>query len=100
MDFLFHKVSEKDKEEIKKQAKEIMDKFSEKLSNVSEKTFDPLIDRKEFEREERIENSQSSTKNVGREVKGKEANSDFRERMFANAPRKNKDFILAEKKKW
>ena len=85
MDFLFHKISEKEKEEIKKQAKDIMDKFSEKLSNVSEKMSDPLIDRKEFEREE---------------GEGKESNSDFRERMFENAPRKNKDFIIAEKKKW
>ena len=85
MDFLFHRVTEKEKEEIKKQAKEIMDKFSEKLSNVSEKPPDSVIDRKEFEREEKD---------------GKETDSDFRERMFANAPRKNKDFIIAEKKKW
>ena len=37
MDFLFHKVSEKEKEEIKKQAKSIMDKFSEKLSKIDKK---------------------------------------------------------------
>lgn len=85
MDFLFHKVSEKEKESIKKQAKGIMDKFSNKLSNVGKKLPEPLIRRDEFEREEN---------------EGKESNSDFRERMFANAPRKNKDFILAEKKKW
>ena len=85
MDFLFHKVSEEEKEEIKKQAKEIMDKFSNKLSKVDEKLSEPFIEREEFEREEE---------------EGKESNSDFRERMFANAPRKNKDFILAEKKKW
>ena len=85
MDFLFHKVTEEEKEKIKKQAKEIMDKFSEKLSSVSEETPDSVIDRKEFEREEKD---------------GKETDSDFRERMFANAPKKNKDFIIAEKKKW
>ena len=85
MDFLFHKVSEEEKEEIKKQAKKIMDKFSEKLSNVSEEMSEPLILRKEFEREE---------------GEGKESNSDFRERMFSNAPSKNKDFVIAEKKKW
>jgi Asp-tRNA(Asn)/Glu-tRNA(Gln) amidotransferase C subunit len=85
MDFLFHKVSEEEKEEIKKQAKKIMDKFSNKLSKVDEKLSEPFIDRKEFEREE---------------GEGKESNFDFRERMLANAPRKNKDFIIAEKKKW
>ena len=85
MDFLFHKVSKEEKEEIKKQAKEIMDKFSNKLSKVDEKLSEPFIEREECEREE---------------GEGKESNSDFRERMFENAPRKNKDFIIAEKKKW
>jgi len=91
MDFLFHKVSEKEKEEIKKQAKSIMDKFSEKLSKIDKKIPEPLIERKEFEREEHG---------------GKESDSDFREKVFENAPdtlngtSKNKDFIIAEKKKW
>lgn len=84
-DFLFHKVSEKEKEEIRKEAKGIMDSFSKKLSKVSKKIPESLIEREEGEREE---------------VEKKEENSDFRERMFENAPRKNKDFILAEKKKW
>ena len=85
MDFLFHKVSEKEKEDIKKQAKSIMEKFSEKLSKIDKKIPEPLIERKEFEREEK---------------QGNESDSDFRERMFENAPEKNKDFIIAEKKKW
>jgi Asp-tRNA(Asn)/Glu-tRNA(Gln) amidotransferase C subunit len=84
-DFLFHKVSDKEKEEIKKEAKAIMDKFSKKLSKVDKKISESLIERDEFEREEKG---------------GKESNSDFRKRMFENAPEKNKDFILAEKKKW
>lgn len=84
-DFLYHEVSEKEKEKIKKQAKEIMEKFSKKLAKVDKKIPEPLIERKEFEREEK---------------QGKESDSDFRERMFENAPNKNKDFIIAEKKKW
>lgn len=85
MDFLFHKVSEREKEEIKKQAKDIMDKFSEKLSEIDRKIPEPLIEREEFER---IEGD------------GKESDHDFRKRLFENAPQKNKDFITAEKKKW
>jgi len=85
MDFLYHKVSEEEKEEIKKQAKEIMEKFSKKLAKVDKKIPEPLIEREEFEREEK---------------EGLETASDFRERMFENAPQKNKDFIIAEKKKW
>jgi|TARA_Y100000296_G_C5120324_1_gene230056 Asp-tRNA(Asn)/Glu-tRNA(Gln) amidotransferase C subunit len=96
-DFLFHKVSEKEKADIKKQAKDIMDKFSEKLSKIdnlkvtSKKISEPLIERDEFERGEKQRS---------------ESDSDFRKRMFENAPStlkgtsKNKDFIIAEKKKW
>ena len=85
MDFLFHKVSEEEKGEIKKQAKDIMDKFSKKLAKVDKKISEPLIERDEFEREEKED---------------LEIDSDFRERLFENAPNKNKDFIIAEKKKW
>ena len=85
MDFLFHKVSDNEKEEIKKQAKDIMDKFSEKLSKIDKKIPEPLIERDEFERVE---------------VEEQENDFDFIKRMFANAPQKNKDFIIAEKKKW
>ena len=87
MDFLFHKVSEKEKEQIKKQAKSIMDNFSKKISKIDKKISEPLIERDEFEREE-------SSKTEGK------IENNFRERIFENAPNKNKDFILAEKKKW
>ena len=84
-DFLFHSVSEKEKESIKKQAKEIMDKFSKKLERINNKTGDSFVEREDFEREER---------------EGKKGNLDFRKRMFENAPNKNEDFILTEKKSW
>ncbi len=80
--FLWHKVSEKEKEDIKKQAKGIMDSFSKKLSKVKD-IPEPIIERKECERPEG----------------GKPIEMD-REIMFENAPQKNKDFIIAEKKKW
>jgi Asp-tRNA(Asn)/Glu-tRNA(Gln) amidotransferase C subunit len=84
MDFLWHKVSEKEKEEIKEQAKQIIESFSSKLSKINKKIKEPFIERKDYEREE-----------------GAERVSDFsRELMFENASSKNKDFIVAEKKKW
>lgn len=85
MDFLFHKVSKEEKEEIKKQAKAIMDSFSEKLSKIDKKIAEPLIERVEGER---------------KEEKASECDDSFRETMFENAPKKNKDFIIAEKKGW
>ena len=84
-DFLFHNVSEKEKESIKKQAKEIMDKFSKKLERINKKTGDSFVERDDFEREE---------------DEGKKPNEDFRKRIFENAPNKNDDFILGEKKSW
>jgi len=83
-DFLWREVSEKEKEEIQKQAKRIMDDFSKKLSRVDKKIPEMLIERESGEREER---------------KGECLDLD-REVMFENAPEKNKDFIIAEKKSW
>ncbi|MBS3085236.1 hypothetical protein J4225_00950 [Candidatus Pacearchaeota archaeon] len=84
-DFLFHQVSEKEKEEIKKEAKQIMNSFYEKLSKIKVKIKEPLIERKESERQE---------------GEGSEGNEEFRDLMFNNAPNKQEGFIIAEKKKW
>ncbi len=84
-DFLFHEVSEEEKGKIKEEAKQIMDSFSKKLSRIKEKVSEPLIERDEFER---------------KEGKGNEPDFDFRKRVFENAPNKNDDFILTEKKSW
>ena len=82
-DFTWHKVSEKEKEEISKKAKSIMDSFSKKLSKVKGKIEESYVEREDFERDE-----------------GGEALSIDKKIMFENAPQKNKDSIIAEKKKW
>ena len=85
MDFLWHKVSEKEKEDIKRQAKEIMDKFSKRLEKVKLSDKPKILERDlEFEREENSKNEREIDRKV----------------MFENAPEKNKDFIISEKKKW
>lgn len=84
-----------DKSSIKKQAKEILDKFAKALEKVkTDKTGlsskddeghkDFYVDRKEFEREE---------------GKGKKCQG-FKEELLKNAPKKDKDFIIAEKGSW
>ena len=85
MDFLWHSVSESEKEDIKTEAKRIMDSFSKKLSTIKEKIPEPVVERDEFER---VENE------------GNECDEDFRKRFFENASNKNGDFILTERKKW
>jgi len=84
MDFLWHKVFGGEKEDIKKQAKSIIDSFSEKLSKVK-KMPESLIER---EKGERQEGQGKSDENFSREI------------MFNNAPDKDKDFIISEKKEW
>ena len=84
-DFLWHEIDESEREEIRKQAKGIMDNFSEKLSKIDAKKLkEPLIERLECEREEN---------------KGNPNEVDIKI-MFENAPFKNKGFIIAEKKTW
>ncbi len=77
-------ISEREKEEIKKEAKEILDKFANSLEKVKTKKKELKV----------------QTGGFRKEGAGEETDSDFRKRMFENAPRKDGDFILAEKKKW
>ncbi len=83
MDFLFHKLSEKEKEEIKKQVNSILDTFSKKLSGIKKNVKESFIERNKSEREE-----DGKPEEISRGI------------MFENAPKKNKDFIIAEKGKW
>jgi Asp-tRNA(Asn)/Glu-tRNA(Gln) amidotransferase C subunit len=84
MDFLFHKLSEKERQEIKKQVDDILNSFSAKLSKIGGKIEESFIEREKFERHEGMQKD----------------NSFSREIMFKNAPQKNKDFIIAEKGVW
>jgi len=79
----FHEVSEQEKEQIKKQAKTIMDSFASKLEKIKLPEKEPFIERNECERNE-----------------GGVAEKIDRKIMFENAPNKNDDFIIAEKKSW
>ena len=61
-----------------------MDSFSKRLSKIDRKMPEPLIEREEGERAER--------KRTDLEID--------RKTMFENAPKKNKDFIISERKSW
>ena len=85
MSFFYKHLSEEEKEDIRLEAKKIMDSFGEKLSVLGDLPEEGGIFREESYREEK--------KNF---CEGKE----FRKRIFKNAKNKNEDFIIAEKKKW
>ncbi|MBS3080163.1 Asp-tRNA(Asn) amidotransferase GatCAB subunit C [Candidatus Pacearchaeota archaeon] len=72
-----------DKKKIEKETKELLEKFSKALEKIDEEKIEFYSMRDNFEREE----------------KGSEQ-CNFKEALLSNAPRKNKDFIIAEKGEW
>ncbi len=77
-------MDEKKREEIKKEAKQILEKFAKSLENVKFK-------------------EKAGKKEVGgfrEEAEPAKSNEDFRKRIFENAPNSDEDFIIAEKKEW
>ncbi len=77
-------MDEKKREEIQNEAKKILAGFSKALEGVKFK---------EKALKERVGGFRQ-------EGAGEQGNKDFRDRMFANAPEKEGDYIIAEKKKW
>lgn len=72
------------KDEIASEAKQILERFSKALEKVK-------VAGKREEKE---------TGGFREEKESVRGDEDFRRRMFANAPNKNEDAIIAEKKKW
>ncbi len=62
---------------------------AEEVAKIKKEIGEPFIGRDEGEREEKKVGGCDTS-----------IDRDFREIMFENAPKKNKDFIIAEKKKW
>lgn len=73
-----------EREKIREQAKDILEKFGKSLQKVKFK---------ERKKEEELSGFREEGKENG-------SSNDFRERVFRNAPNKDSDFIIAEKKKW
>ncbi|HLD55616.1 MAG TPA: hypothetical protein VJB35_05135 [Candidatus Nanoarchaeia archaeon] len=93
MDFLWHEVTEEEKEDIRKQANKIIDDFSKQLSKVKLNEDKPIINKDKFLKSEikvreRSEDANSKPLKLNKEI------------MFENAPEKSKDSIIAEKKIW
>lgn len=85
MGFLHKNLTLKEKEQIGEDVKKIIDSFGKVLSSFGDLPIEGAIERKETFRSETLEFP---------------CDVEFRSRILENAPNKNKDFILAEKKKW
>jgi len=83
MAYTWRKVTEEEKEEIKKNAKHLLDEFSTKLAKIE--TSEPKSDLKE---------------NLRVEGNGSQPNETFQEIMMDNAPLVEDKLIIAETGKW
>lgn len=79
-------VSDNEKEKIREEARALLESFAKKLEKVK------LPDEK---KEKVMKNS-----GMREEGDGEEVSEEFKKRVFDNAPKKSKKYILAEKKKW
>lgn len=79
-------LSEQEKQQVKEEAWQIMNKFAKALEKVESEVKN--IEIKEVEEGEREERN------------GLQCENEFRELMFKNAPKKNNDCIIAEKGEW
>lgn len=77
-------ISEKEREEIGKQSRELLEKFGKALESVK---------LKEKKKDNRVGGFRV-------EGEGKQGDKEFRRIMFENAPSKEGDNIIAEKKSW
>ncbi len=78
-----------DQNKIKRQAKQILDKFAKALSKVDDKEVDFYIDREDFERVEKSEKNRKVCKD-----------KDFKKNFLKNALQHNDDFIITERGSW
>jgi len=79
-----------DKEQIQKQAKQLLDKFASALEKVEKEiNEESYVDREEFERVESISKSQDL-----------EGDNSFKQKLLQNAPQHDDDFIIVEKGSW
>jgi len=73
-----------DRKKIKKEAKQILDKFAKALAKVDSEKIEFGVDRKDFER---------------KEGEG-EICKDFKEKLLGNALNHDDDFIIVERGGW
>jgi trimethylamine:corrinoid methyltransferase-like protein len=84
MSYVWKKLSENEKEQIQKDAKKLILEFGKRVEGLKERE-EVFVERGGEVREETEEC---------------EKDSEFRELVLENAPKKNKDFIIAEKGDW
>jgi len=84
-------ISEKEREAIGKQSWELLEKFGKSLESVK---------LKEKKKERKVGGFREEATTFSKGSRSPNENNEFRRIMFENAPAKEGDNIIAEKKKW
>lgn len=85
MSFVYRDLNAEEKKKIEEDVQGIVNSFGETLSSLGDLPEEDSVERDKSFREENGDYTF---------IEG------FREKIFENAPNKNEDFIIAEKKKW
>lgn len=92
--YVWKKLSEQEREEIKKQAKKLVLEFGETIGKLPD-IPESVVERDKYVREEASESIPSSFPTTATCE-----DSDFRDLMFKNAPKVKDDCIVAERGSW
>jgi len=92
--FSYHKVSEAERSEIKKQAKKLLDDFASKLENLD------LKDKKENSSEHFLSSNSGTKSGLRKQGEPWISNQDFIEATLENAPFVEDSSIVAETGGW
>ena len=85
-----HKI---DENKVKKEAKQILDKFAHALEKVKhEHDLDFYVNREDFER--------IKAGSANKFSEDSKIDNNFKKKILENAPNKDEDFIIAEKGSW
>jgi len=93
---LWHEVTEKEKEQIKKDSKKLLNEFASKISKIKSSEF-------HLSQNSNIRGAPSGDENktgIREEGDGWNTDEEFREITFANAPFIENNSIVAEKGTW
>jgi len=94
-----------DKNKVKKEAKEILDKFAKaldkvKIGKVGSSSKDDEGHKNFYVEREYFERVEDKVSSISKDIEEKGEKCDFKDSLLENAPRKDKDFVIAEKGGW
>ncbi len=93
-------ISEKERKQIEKESKRLLEKFASKLKKIKNFPAESMIIRDKSMRKEGNGKSEKGLKQGTKSPTSMQDGLALKGRILANAKNKNKDFIIAREKSW